>query len=105
MAEGSVRRVAINDVVEQKLIPPLSAPKRPPTQAQIQAARVLAETKAVRKSILLARSSPPAADTTADKKPEPKKLKTEKTPDLPPASPEIPSYYRGKSLDFTRRYY
>lgn len=121
MAEGDVRRVKINDVAEQKLIPALSKPKRPPTEAQIRAAQAMAEAYKIRKGILkTAPPAPPAAaeiktvvmeessedDSTASQSPI--RVKKEVVEDqgqvyYVPSSPEGPSFYRGKPAELTTR--
>lgn len=124
MAEGDVRHVKINDVVEQKLIPPLSKPKTPPTQAQIMAAKAVAEAYRIRKGILkdvevkkevveVEESEPERDDSTDSTSPivkrkriEVKKEVVEEPPHYyPPSSPEAPTFYRGKPAELSVRRY
>ena len=125
MAEGDVRHVKINDVVEQKLIPPLSRPKRPPTEAQIRAAKAMAEAHKIRKGILkqdvkttevvavkaevMEEQEDSTEDSTASSQGPilvKKEVKEETAPRYyPPSSPEGPTFYRGKPAELTMRRY
>lgn len=137
MAEGSVQRVRIkfNDEGEQKLIPSLNTPKKPPTKAQIRAARIMAEVYSNRKGILSKSKNtvtvqpavviPAAAAQQQQRSHSPLTPHSAETDDEqedevqhhvsslpqqqhyggPPSSPEAPSYYRGKPLELTSRRY
>lgn len=115
-----MRHVKINDVVEQKLIPPLSKPKRPPTEAQIRAAQAMAEAYKIRKGILVTSKGPEVVkkpvmpvesedDSTASQSPI--RVKKEVVEEVEeqgqvyyvPSSPEGPSFYRGKPAELTTR--
>jgi hypothetical protein len=134
MAEGTVQRVRIkfNDTGEQKLIPPLSVPKKPPTKAQIKAARIMAEAYSSRKGILAKTTTTTKKEEEDEEKPpqspisaHPQQQQQMETDDEqeeeivhqhhtppqqqqyapPPSSPEIPSFYRGKPPELTSRRY
>lgn len=125
-------RIKFNDEGEQKLIPGVSKPKKPPTQAQIEMAKIMAEcysVKKAKKGILVVKSAsrdteaPPASTppqsplarqnhhSAVETDEEQEENKHPPTPQqqehhyYPPSSPEAPSFYRGKPPELLSRRY
>lgn len=124
-------RIKFNDEGEQKLIPGVSKPKKPPTQAQIEMAKIMAEcysVKKAKKGILVVKSGGPrdteapptstppqsplarqnnhhsAVETDEEQEEENKHPPTQQHY-YPPSSPEAPSFYRGKPPELLSRRY
>lgn len=122
-------RIKFNDEGEQKLIPGVSKPKKPPTQAQIEMAKIMAECYSVKKAnkgILVVKSAsrdteaPPTSTppqsplarqnnhhSGGETDEEQEENKHPPTPQhyYPPSSPEAPSFYRGKPPELLSRRY
>ncbi len=125
-----MRHVVINDMVEQKLIPSLSAgPKKPPPQAALRSAQVMANSMALRKEVQgILKKAPEVkkevvededssskgpcgytsasdfSEVTPPSSPGPVLL-SQAVYNNPPSSPEGPSLYRGKPVELTKRRY
>lgn len=121
-----MRHVVINDVVEQKLIPSLSAgPKTPPPAAALRAAQVMANCVSLRRQVQGILKKAPEVKTevvseedstgpcgytsasdfsevTPPSSPGPSQAVQQQHY---PSSPEGPSLYRGKPVELTKRRY